>query len=253
MNGLIIRSNKLKDSDAIIDWLTDDDRIITTYAAHIQTNKAYPNGLELMNIYELEIVERPNQEFARMTSALCAERFDNIMNDIQSYACACAAIEMTANVCPKDAVIPDVFSSLLSTFAVMNTAHELSTTVLAWFECFVLYQLGAMPNLEMCAKCAKPLQKSEWFQQELGFLCADCAIKQTNIPAFVLEAIRRLRYQTIRTTVQNALTRNDEMQRKRILAPVLKFLAAVMCDNSPYKTLKAHRYMAETALGMELF
>ena len=252
MNALIIRSNKIKDSDAIIDWLTDEDRIVTTYAAHIQTNKAYPNGLELMNVYELELVERPNQEFARITSALCVERFDHIIEDMPSYACACAAIEMIANICPKDAVVLGLFSTVLSVFAVMNTAHDLSTMVLAWFEGFVLYQLGAMPNLEMCAKCAKNLVKSEWFQQELGFLCDDCAMHQTNIPAFVLEAIRRLRYQTIRTTVQNALARNDEMQRRRILTPVLRFLAAVMCDNSSFKMLKAHRFMFETALGVEL-
>lgn len=250
MNALIIRSTRIKDSDAIIDWLTDDDRIVTTYAAHIQTNKAYPNGLELMNIYELELVERPSQEFARMTSALCVERFDHIIDDMPSYASACAAIEMIANVCPKDSVIVDLFSTVLQTFAVMNTAHDLSTTVLAWFECFVLHQLGAMPNLEMCAKCAKPLEKSEWFQQEVGFLCADCAMHQTNIPAFVLEAVRRLCYQNIRTTVQKALARNDEMQRRRVLRPVLRFLMAVMCDNSAYKTLKAHKFMAETALGV---
>ena len=249
MHGLIIRINKLKESDAILDWMTDEDRIVTTYAAHIQTNKAFPNGLEMMNVYELDITERPNQEFARISSALCVERFDSILEDMPSYASACAAIELIANVCPKDAVMVDLFSSLLSTLAVMNTAHELSTTVLAWFECFVLFQLGAMPNIEMCAKCAKPLTKTEWFQQELGFLCPECAQHQTNLPAFVLEAIRRLRFQSIRTTVQNALARNDEMQRRRILAPVLKFLAAVMCDNSPYKVLKAHRFMAETALG----
>ena len=112
MNGLIIRSNKVKDSDAIIDWLTDDDRIVTTYAAHIQTNKAYPNGLELMNIYELELVERPSQEFARMTSALCVERFDHIIDDMPSYASACAAIEMIANVVQNNSATAEESSAV---------------------------------------------------------------------------------------------------------------------------------------------
>ncbi len=189
----------------------------------------------------------------RLTSACSVEQFNAIITDMPSYACACAALEAISNVCPKDAAVIELFSNLLTTFAVMNTAHDLSSTVLAWFECFMLHQLGTIPNLEICAQCADPLQKSSWFQQELGFLCPKCAQQQTNIPCFVLDGIRKLRYQSIRTTVQNALEKNDESQRRRILIPILRFLTAVMCDNSPVKRLKAHRFMAEMALGITEF
>lgn len=249
MNGLILRTTRVKDADAIVDWLLDDDRIVTTYAAHVQSNRSYPNSLELMTVYEVEVTERPGQDMWRLNGAWSAERFDALLGNMSAYACACAALEAVGNVCPKDASVVDLFSSLLSVFAVMNTAQELSSTVLAWFECFLLHQLGAMPNLDMCAQCAKPLSKSEWFQQEVGFLCPDCVLQQKNIPAFVLEGIRRLRYQTIRQTCQNALAKNDEIQRRRVLSPVLRFLAAVMRDNSPVCRMKAHRFMAETALN----
>ncbi|MBQ9818097.1 MAG: DNA repair protein RecO [Proteobacteria bacterium] len=249
MNALVLRLTRTKDADAVVDWLLDDDRIITTYVAHIQGTKAYPNGIELMNVYEVEISQRPNQTMGRLHSAYSIERFGQIIEDLSAYACACAALEAITNVCPKESTVIDLFSTLLSVFAVMNTANELSATVLAWFECFLFHQLGAMPNLEICAQCARPLQKSEWFQQELGFLCPECANRMNNLPAYVLEAIRRLRYQTIRTTVQNALAKNDEQQRRKILEPVLKFLAAVMCDNSPIRHLKAHRFMGEVVFG----
>ena len=250
MHALIIRIHRMKDCDAVIDWLLETDRMMTTYAAHIQGTKAYPNGLELMNVYEVEMSQRPDQNMARLHSAYSLERFDHIIEDLNAFACASTALELIANVCPKDATVIDLLTTLLSTFAVMNTASDLSSTVLAWFECFVLQQLGAMPNLEMCAQCASSLQKSEWFQQEMGFLCPHCANHQTNLPAFVLDAVRRLRYQSLRVTVQNSLSKNrSEVQKIRILSPVLKFLAAVMRDNSPICHLKAHRFMGETVLG----
>lgn len=245
MNAIILRITRLKDSDAIIDWLTDTDVILTTYAARIQTSKAYPNGLELLCIYEIEQTRRSNQDMGRLTSALCIERFEALTADMQAYACACAALEAIGNVCPKDSHVFELFSSLLATLAVMNTAPELALMALAWFECFMMHQLGALPNLEMCAQCARNLDKSTWFQQELGFLCTSCANGQTNIPAFVLFGIRKLRYQTLRTTVQNALQRDDVQNRTRILVPMLQFFMAVMSDNSSLTRLKAHRFVLD--------
>ena len=78
MNALVLRLTRTKDADAVVDWLLDDDRIITTYVAHIQGTKAYPNGIELMNVYEVEISQRPNQTMGRLHSAYSIERFGQI-------------------------------------------------------------------------------------------------------------------------------------------------------------------------------
>lgn len=246
MNAIILRITRLKDSDAIVDWLTDTDVIMTTYAARVQTSKAYPNGLEPLCVYEIEYTRRPHQDMGRLTSALCVERFEALTSDMQAYACACAALEAIGNLCPNDTLVFELFSSLLATLAVMNTAPDLALMALTWLECFLMHQLGALPNLEMCAQCAQILEQSTWFQQELGFLCATCAHTQTNIPAFVLPGIRRLRYQSLRTTVQNALNKGDEQSRLRILMPMLKLFMAIMCDNSSLTRLKAHRFVLET-------
>jgi hypothetical protein len=55
-----------------------------------------------------------------------------------------------------------------------------------------------------------------------------------------------LRYQSLRTTVQNALNKGDEQSRLRILLPMLKLFMAIMCDNSSLTRLKAHRFVLET-------
>ncbi len=250
MHGIILRTTRIKDCDLVVNWLTDEDRMVATYAGHVQGSQRFPNALELMTVYEIEYSQKPGQTMGSLKSAYSIERFDRIIEDMNSLSCASAALEAVSNLCPDESTVIDLFSTLLQSFAVMNTASELSVMILAWFECFLCYQLGVMPNLEICSQCAKPLIKSAYYQQELGFICKKCAHDESNIPEFVLEAIRRLRFQSLRETVQKALAINDEAQRRKVLAPVLKFLVSIMCDNSTMKRLKAHRFMAETALDM---
>ena len=250
MHGIVLRKTRVKESDFVVNWLTDEDRLIAAYAGHIHRYlQSFPNGLELMTIYELELGWR-NQAMARTKSAYNIEQFDTIVHHEVANVCACAALEAISDICPEDSIVIDLFSTLLQTFAVMNTAPELSPMILAWFESFLLHQLGALPNLDMCAQCARPLIRSSYYQEEFGFICDNCAQGNQNIPGFVLEAVRRLRFQDIRTTVQNALQKNNETQMKRVIAPVIKFLVSVIANNSPIKKLSAHRYMVDVALGM---
>ena len=249
MHGIILRKTKVKESDLVVNWLTDDDLILAAYAGHIHGSKSFPNGLELMTVYDIELVSRPNA-MARLNAAYHVEQFDNLMREPSANACACAALEAISNICPDDSIVIDLFQTLLQTFAVMHTAPELSDMLLTWFEAFLLHQLGVLPNLDICAQCARPLLKSGYYREEFGFICSDCASNDTNIPSFVLESIRRLRTQDIRTTVQNAIAKNNEIQRKRVISQTLRFLVAVMVENSGMKKLSAHKYMADIALNM---
>lgn len=248
MHGIILRKTKVRESDLVVNWLTDDDLIVAAYAGHIHGSKSFPNGLELMTVYEIEMSSRPNA-MVRLKTAYHIEQFDNLMCDPAANACACAALEAISNVCPDDSIVMDLFHTLLQTFAVMHTAPELSAMILAWFEVFLLHQLGSLPNLEICAQCANPITKSEFYREEFGFICPNCAQNLTNIPSFVLESIRRLRTQDIRTTVQNALAKNNESQRNRVISQTLRFLVAVMLENSGMKRLSAHKYMADLVLN----
>ena len=251
MNGIILRQTRVRDNDAILDWLLDDDRVLTTAAFHIQGSRSFPNGLETFCIYEIECTERPDKGMARLNSAYSSKRFDALLSEIPAFSCACAALEAVSDVCPPDASVFNLFSSLLSTLAVMEAASEYAPGALAWFECYLLHQLGALPNLEICAGCAENLEASPWYQQEVGFLCERCAKGQHNIEPFILNSVRRLRYQTLLTTMQNMTSRAmPARQYKNIVAPVLRFLVAVLCDNSTVRRLKAHQYMAQAALDM---
>ena len=249
MHGIILRKTKVKDSDLVVQWLTDDDLVVAAYAAHVQSSKSFPNGLELMTVYEIELVTRPNA-MVRMKSAYHVEQFDNLITDSSANACACAALESVSCVSPDDSIIIDLFSTLLQTFAVMNTVPELSPMLVAWFESFLLHQFGVLPNLDICAQCARPIVTSAFYREEVGFICTECAQNNTNISPFVLEAIRRLRTQSIRETVQKAMVRNNEKQRLHVVSQTLRFLASVLVANGLTKKLNAHRYMADISLNM---
>ena len=148
MYGIIFRQSKVRDNDAITDWLTDSDTTLTAVASHIQGSKSFPNGLETMCVYEMTCDRRKSGDMWRLETAYSARRFDGLLQNIASYACASAALEAVANVCPTDSAIDGLFESLLSSLAVMNTAPEYSAMVLAWFECHLFSQLGALPNID---------------------------------------------------------------------------------------------------------
>lgn len=228
--------------------LSDEDLSFAAYAFHYQRSRRFPNGLDLLTIYEIETAFRPNRTMATLQSAYCVEFFENIAKDMASYACATALLESISNLCPDNSTVIDLFSTTLSAFAAMNTAPDLSTLTLAWFESFLFAQLGILPNLNLCAQCGAPLQVSTFYQSECGFVCPACAQNDQNLPPFLLPSIQKLHAQTLRTTIQNALKNDDHTRRNQFLKPVLRFLASVMCDNSPYKQLKAHRCMAQMAL-----
>lgn len=249
MNAIILKQTKIHDNDAIVDWFTDEDRPFTTIASHIQGSRAFPNALDLMNVYEIEYATPREGRFPRLKSAYGERRFDNIAKNMQAYACACATFEAISNACPKNSTIVGLFSTLLSTIAVIDTLPEFSTTALAWFECHLLHQLGIMPNLYICAQCAEPFANSAYFQQEIGFFCTKCANHQNNIEPFVIGALRKLHCQSLRDTMQNAIkSQATPQQFLRVLTPILKFLGIVLCDGSLMRNMKAHKFMAETAL-----
>lgn len=253
MYGIIFRQSKVRDNDAITDWLTDSDTTLTAVASHIQGSKSFPNGLETMCVYEMTCDRRKSGDMWRLETAYSARRFDGLLQNIASYACASAALEAVANVCPTDSAIDGLFESLLSSLAVMNTAPEYSAMVLAWFECHLFSQIGALPNIDYCAQCAKPLRRSKWFQQEVGFLCEGCAHGEENIAPIVLESVRRLRQQSLRQTMQNVVERGASIEKlNSVLDHVLRFLFAIMSDNSAIRRTKAHVFMRDAVFGASI-
>lgn len=254
MYGIIYRQSKVRDNDAITDWLTDSDTTLTAAASHVQGSKSFPNGLETMCVYEMTCDRRRECDMWRLETAFSARRFDALLQDIGAYACASAALEAISNVCPPDSAVSGLFETLLSALAVMETAPEYAPLTLAWFECRLFYQLGALPHLDCCAQCAEPLARSEWFQQEVGFFCDACAKGAQNIAPTVLESARRLRYQSLRQTIQNAIRRSAPKEKLHsILAPLLRFLFAIMSDNSPIRRKKAHFFMRDAVFGNDLW
>ena len=249
MHGIIIRKTRVKENDLVINWLTQDDLMIAAYAGHIHHSQAYPNGLELMTVYEIELGSRPHA-MASLKSAYHVEQFDNLIEDVAANACACAALEAVSDICPENSIVIDLFQTMLQVFAVMHTAPEYAPLVLAWFEVFVIHQMGSLPNLEMCAQCAGPLVQSAWYREEMGFFCKRCVPDLQNVPPFLLEALRRLKNQSLRQTLQNAVARNRPDQMIHVVAPVIRFLAATIAETAQSKKLHAHRYMADVVLGM---
>lgn len=244
MNAIILRLATVRDQDAIVDLLTDNDQLITAYANHYKSTRNFPNGLEVFSVYEINCTQS-NAKMARLSSALCVQSFPKLTHDLCAYACACSSLETVASISNIDAPPPELFKTLLTLWAAMQAAPDMANLALAWFEIHILDAYTAMPNLDLCAECAMHLEVSTYFQQELGFLCKTCTHESDNIQGFILPALRKLRGQSLTQTLSKALSAGKHAQRTRILLPLLKILASIIQDSGARKNLKAHNYLFE--------
>jgi len=249
MHGILLKLIPVNDTNAISEWLTDDDQIFTLFASHYKTSKKkFPNSLELFSAYELAV--SPNgQQMPWLNEAYSVQTFSNFTADLNFYVCACASLEAIASMLPQDTRLPGIFTTTLQTWAAMTIDAALAPLALAWFEARLCQSLGFLPDENHCAACGQPMTTTLFFQQEQGFMCPRCAGEQTNIPAYLPKAIRRLVQNPLQTILTNALHADAPDKCRLVSKHALQFLTAIMGDVGRLKNLKAHRCMTETLFG----
>lgn len=245
MNAIILSLTKIRETDAIVDLLTDADRIVHAYARNYRTSKKFPNGLELFSVYDISLTSADNGH-VWLNGAYSEQPFSKLVADVTSYACASALLETVNVAYAEDAPMPNLFRTMLQAFAAMEAAPDLSPLVHAWLEARIVYIQQLLPDIRFCAGCGKPLVRSSHFQQEQGFLCEACAHGDENVMEQVFPGIRRLVSTPLQTVLGAALKADAAEARQALLHSIARLLGCCLRDFSTRRTLKAHAFMGET-------
>jgi len=246
MHALILKLTRVRDADAIVDFLTDTDRVIHAYARNFRNNRKFPNSLELFSVYEIE-VSQGNLDKLWLNSAYSEQVFTELVKEVTCFAAASAILETVDVAHAEDTPMPNIFRTILQAFAAMEAAPELAVLIHAWVEARILYVQQILPNLKLCSGCGKVLEKSAYFQQEQGFLCEPCTHGQENVAACVFSAIRRLLTVSMQDVLISAVRVNDTEKRRAVLHETTKLLAHCLRDSSTRRALNAHVCLGETA------
>ncbi len=246
MHALILKLTRIRESDAIVDFLTDNDHVIHAYARGFRNSRKFPNSLELFSVYEIEVTQG-NSDKLWLNSAYSEQVFTALVNDVVSYASASAILETVDTAHAEDSPMPNIFRTILQAFAAMEAAPDLAVLVLAWVEARILYVQQILPNLKLCSGCGKSLIQSSYFQQEQGFLCKTCTHGEENVPACVYSALRRLLQVPMQDILVSAVRVNDAEKRRTVLHETTRLLAHCLRDSSTRRTLNAHVCLGETA------
>ena len=101
-----------------------------------------------------------------------------IGEDLDRYAAAAYALELTEKVVPEGLPQPQVFDLLISFFEELEQRKRKHQTLLLAFEVKLLSVLGVFPEIERCVSCGKTSASYPAFDvANGGVLCEDCAAK----------------------------------------------------------------------------
>lgn len=245
MRGIIIHITKVRETDAIVDVLTETDQVIHAYARNFRTSKKYPNGLELFSVYDMACTRAQEGRFW-LNSAFSEHPFSGILQGVSVFASASAVLETISVAYAEESPMPNLFTTLLQALAAMEAAPELSVLVYAWLEARILYVQQIMPDMRLCAGCGEVLTKSSYFQQEQGFLCSQCAHGAENLASHVYSGLRRLVSSPMQAVLMSAVKSGDAAKRLSILRDVSQLMVACLRDLSARKTLPAHEVLCDT-------
>ena len=99
-----------------------------------------------------------------------------IGEDLDRYAAAAYALELTEKVVPEGLPQPQVFDLLVSFLQELEQRKRKHETLLLAYEVKLLAVLGVFPELDTCVSCGKTSSAPAAFSiKDGGVLCGDCA------------------------------------------------------------------------------
>ena len=99
-----------------------------------------------------------------------------IGEDLDRYAAAAYALELTEKVVPEDLPQPQVFDLLISFLGALEQRKRKFDTLLLAYEVKLLDVLGVFPELDTCVRCGKtPFVPAAISIADGGVICEDCA------------------------------------------------------------------------------
>ena len=173
--GIVLRATATKESDYILNILTDTlGRIAVVARGARRKGSRIAAGSELLAFSELVLYQRGNWYYLDEASTITL--FDGIRRDIELLSLASYFAEMTECVTAEDEPAPEILSLLLNSLYALDTLQKPQRIVKAAFELKLLALSGYEPLLDGCAVCGTHNPKEPVFDVRQGvLLCRGCA------------------------------------------------------------------------------
>lgn len=174
--GLVLRKTKLKETDLIVELLTDEGALLRAVAKGARKPKSsFASRLELGN--SVELLCAPGRGLAIVQECRLISARMGLRSDYEKLLAAEALLELLSKCAQEDLPQPKLLAAseaALDALAVASSQAVLPLLAAALLK--VLAFVGLRPELRCCVSCGTPLPSATRFSDfEGGIVCAECA------------------------------------------------------------------------------
>lgn len=178
--GIVLRSRPFADADLIVDYITLDMGVRSSFAKSPRKIKSrFGGSLEPFTHARVSLRGREDARLPRLTQSDIIRPFQELREDIGVFVTASEFAELVLALLPEREPNPDAFKLMLwglEGLAASKGANGNSSLQAPFikiiFKTRLLALAGYAPSLKGCVRCGG--ESLEFYPREGALLCADC-------------------------------------------------------------------------------
>jgi DNA repair protein RecO (recombination protein O) len=181
--AIVLRSSLYQERDKLVYLLTEHHGKITGIAKGAVHSRRFGGAFDLFNCINVEFVDKPERELARIDSATVKRDFPALRLSLEKISAAGYFLDLVNRLLEPRHPSREIFILLAHYLHLLETAQA-TTEVVRSFEIKLVDRLGYSPIFQQCVSCGVGMM--DYFKDERlasfsfsiergGILCPNCA------------------------------------------------------------------------------
>ncbi|MCF8030250.1 MAG: DNA repair protein RecO [Desulfohalobiaceae bacterium] len=175
---LILRTGRLKEADLWLRFLTPEKGVISAFAfGGLRSRRRFPGCLEPLSRVFFKIVRQGRAKYYFLREGSLIDRFAHLHQRPSRLGMAVNCVKFVEAAHIGEDGSRAVFSLLLRTLSVLNTAEWTPESLPLYFRARLASEYGYRPEFGGCASCGAPaerLQRASFSLSRGAVQCAEC-------------------------------------------------------------------------------
>jgi DNA repair protein RecO (recombination protein O) len=192
--AIVLRTSNVGDQDKIVVLFGRDKGLFRGVAKGARKfGNRFGSSLEPLSVVRVFYYEKERRDLVTISGCDLLESFFEVQSDPKTAFLLTYFAELVEEFAPARAKEEVLYRLLLSVLRALAAGGD-RPFLAAYFEAWLLYVNGYLPDLGACRKCRKPLNPGWLGAKRDGAYCSDCApLKKEEVPAETQAFLRWVR------------------------------------------------------------
>jgi DNA repair protein RecO (recombination protein O) len=176
--AIILRTYNLAEADKIVVCLTRSSGVVRAVARGAKRLKSrFGAGLEPFTIINLTYYEKEGRELVTLQQAEIIRSFFGLAKTTEAVTAMSYMSELVLEFAPPHEPNEKIFRMVRAVLEALSQTPEDLTSLIRYFEVWILKLSGFLPELRFCTDCGKKFDTAApiYFNSEFKVSCKDCS------------------------------------------------------------------------------